>query len=285
MKNIKYITHACVERLKRHKSSDDIVIFLSGPTSKKTPLSILRSRDIIAVNGSAAYLIEKDITPLIYVLTDARFLLQRRDDFYKFSRSSRFTIVNADVYEAATEEDKRYLRENCLILRAFYKREKGGAAKKVKFLIKSRLHKNLLINIPWSKKGRLVGFSKDIALGYCSCHTVAYTAIQIAYSLQYSAIICSGLDLTNTCRRFYDESNNPMPSELSKDLPKILPFFIFMRASIPDINIFNLSDDTAISYDIIPFIQPDELEKNHYKNSRELHEKIDFERKANTFAN
>ena len=285
MKNIKYITHACVERLKRHKSSDDIVIFLSGPTSKKTPLSILRTRDVIAVNGSAAYLIENDITPLIYVLTDARFLLQRRDDFYHFSRSSRFTIVNADVYEAASEEDKRYLRENCLILRAFYKREKGGAVKKVKFLIKSRLHKNLLINIPWSKKGRLVGFSKDIALGYCSCHTVAYTAIQIAYSLQYSAIICSGLDLTNTCRRFYDESNNPMPSELSKDLPKILPFFIFMRANIPDINIFNLSDDTAISYDIIPFIQPDELENNHYKNSRELHEKNDFERKANTFAN
>lgn len=285
MKNIKYITHACVERLKRHKSSDDIVIFLSGPTSKKTPLSILQSRDIIAVNGSAAYLIENDITPLIYVLTDARFLLQRRDDFYKFSRSSHFTIVNADVYEAATEEDKRYLRENCLILRAFYKREKGGAVKKVKFLIKSRLHKNLLINIPWSKKGRLVGFSKDIALGYCSCHTVAYTAIQIAYSLQYSAIICSGLDLTNTCRRFYDESNNPMPSELSKDLPKILPFFIFMRANIPDINIFNLSDDTAISYDIIPFIQPDELEKKHHTNSLELHEKIDFERKANTFAN
>ena len=285
MKNIKYITHACVERLKRHKSSDDIVIFLSGPTSKKTPLSILRSRDIIAVNGSAAYLIENDITPLIYVLTDARFLLQRRDDFYKFSRSSRFTIVNADVYEAATEEDKRYLRENCLILRAFYKREKGGAVKKLKFLIKSRLHNNLLINIPWSKKGRLVGFSKDIALGYCSCHTVAYTAIQIAYSLQYSAIICSGLDLTNTCRRFYDESNNPMPSELSKDLPKILPFFIFMRVNIPDINIFNLSDDTAISYDIIPFIQPDELEKKHHTDSLELHEKIDFERKANTFAN
>ncbi|XDK46630.1 3-deoxy-D-manno-oct-2-ulosonate III transferase WaaZ [Kosakonia cowanii] len=76
-----------------------------------------------------------------------------------------------------------------------------------------------------------------------------------------------------------------MPSELSKDLPKILPFFIFMRANIPDINIYNLSDDTAISYDIIPFIQPGELETNNYKNSHELHEKIDFERKANTFAN
>lgn len=285
MKNIKYITHACVERLKRHKSSDDVVIFLSGPTSKKTPLSVLRTRDVIAVNGSAAYLIENDITPLIYVLTDARFLLQRRDDFYHFSRSSRFTIVNADVYEAAAEEDKRYLREKCLILRAFYKREKGGAVKKVKFFMKSRLHKSLLINIPWSKKGRLVGFSKDIALGYCSCHTVAYTAIQIAYSLQYSAIICSGLDLTNTCRRFYEERSNPMPSELSKDLPKILPFFIFMRANIPDINIYNLSDDTAISYDIIPFIQPDKLEKKQYKKDDGLHEKIDFERRANTFAN
>lgn len=51
-----------------------------------------------------------------------------------------------------------------------------------------------------------------------------------------------------------------MPSELSRDLFKILPFFRFMRDNVEDINIYNLSDDTAIQYDIIPFVKVSEIE-------------------------
>lgn len=269
MKHVKYITHADVQSLIEQKKSDDAIIFLSGPTSKKTPLSVLQSRDVITVNGSADYLLNNDIAPFIYILTDARFLHQRRDDFYRFSRGSQFTIVNTDVYEEATEEDKKYLRENCIILKAFYKREKGGFVKKIKLTLLSQLNRSLMIDVPFSKRGRLVGFSKDIAVGYCSCHTVAYTAIQIAYSLQYNRIICSGLDLTGTCQRFYDESNNPMPSELSKDLHKILPFFKFMSEKVPDMHIYNLSDDTAISYDIIPFLEMSDLDDVSSKKKME----------------
>ncbi|XTZ38271.1 3-deoxy-D-manno-oct-2-ulosonate III transferase WaaZ [Salmonella enterica] len=276
MNNIKYITHSDVHHLIEQKTSDDVVIFLSGPTSKKTPLSVLRSRDVIAVNGSAAYLLDNNIRPFIYVLTDARFLHQRRDDFYNFSRHSRFTVINTDVYEAASAQDKKYLREHCLILRAFYKREKGGIAKKLKFLILSAVHKKLLINVPWSKKERLVGFSKDIALGYCSCHTVAYTAIQIAYSLRYATIVCSGLDLTGNCQRFYTENSTPLPSELSKDLPKIIPFFRFMRESVPEMNIYNLSDDTAISYNFIPFIKAENFEQAATRNNLNATKEVVF---------
>lgn len=285
MVNIKYITHSEVQHLIEHRASGDVIIFLSGPTSKKTPLTILKNSDVIAVNGSASYLLDNNITPHIYVLTDARFLYQRRDDFYHFSKNSRFTIINADVYAAASDEDKAYLRENCLILKAFYKREKGGFTKKLKFVLLSRLYKNLLIKVPFSKRGRLVGFCKDIVLGYCSCHTVAYTGIQIAYSLQYSRIICSGLDLTGSCQRFYDESDNPMPSELRKDLPKILPFFRYMARMVPDINIYNLSDDTAIDYKIIPYISVDELEMSQSKKRVIFSENISFECKADSLAN
>lgn len=284
MKKIKYVTYSNVKHLIESRNSDDVIVFLSGPTSVNTPLSLLRNRDIIAVNGSAAYLLNNSIRPFIYVLTDARFLLQRRDEFYNSSRNSLFTIVNADVYEEASEEDKVYLREHCLILRAFYKREKGGVAKKIKLSIYSWIHKSLQIRVPWSQKRRLVGFSKDIVRGYCSCHTVAYTAIQIAYSLQYAAIVCSGLDLTNTCRRFYDESNNPMPSELSNDLPKILPFFRFMREQIADLHIYNLSHDTAIGYDIIPFINPHEVETLTHRVSSNFLAGKDYERGIDNFA-
>lgn len=139
---------------------------------------------------------------------------------------------------------------------------KGGFIKKIKLNILSQIHKELLISVPLSKRGRLVGFCKDISLGYCSCHTIAFAAIQIAYSLKYARIICSGLDLTGSCSRFYDENKNPMPSELSRDFYKILPFFRFMRDNVKDINIYNLSDDTAIQYDIIPFMKISEIEES-----------------------
>ncbi|HCT5820091.1 TPA: 3-deoxy-D-manno-oct-2-ulosonate III transferase WaaZ [Citrobacter sedlakii] len=280
MSNVKFLTRAGVQQLTDSRTSENVIIFLSGPTSRGTPLSLLRNNDVITVNGAAEYLLSNGITPFIYVLTDARFLLQRREDFYKFSRGSKFTFVNMDVYEAASEEDKCYMRAHCFILRAFYKREKGGFFKKLKLETLSRWNKKLLINVPVSKRGRLVGFSKDISFGYCSCHTVAYTAMQIAYSLGYDNTICSGLDITGSCARFYDESNNPMPSELSKDLVKILPFFKFMRAQVPDFQIYNLSDDTAIGYDIIPFIRPADVatlapKKSVLKKTLGLHDHAD----------
>lgn len=280
MSNVKFLTRAGVQQLTESRTSENVIIFLSGPTSRGTPLSLLRNNDVITVNGAAEYLLSNGITPFIYVLTDARFLLQRREDFYKFSRGSKFTFVNMDVYEAASKEDKCYMRAHCFILRAFYKREKGGLFKKLKLETLSRWNKKLLINVPVSKRGRLVGFSKDISFGYCSCHTVAYTAMQIAYSLGYDNTICSGLDITGSCARFYDESNNPMPSELSKDLVKILPFFKFMRAQVPDFQIYNLSDDTAIGYDIIPFIRPADVatlapKKSVLKKTLGLHDHAD----------
>lgn len=280
MSNVKFLTRAGVQQLTESRTSENVIIFLSGPTSRGTPLSLLRNNDVITVNGAAEYLLSNGITPFIYVLTDARFLLQRREDFYKFSRGSKFTFVNMDVYEAASEEDKCYMRAHCFILRAFYKREKGGIFKKLKLETLSRWNKKLLINVPASKRGRLVGFSKDISFGYCSCHTVAYTAMQIAYSLGYDNTICSGLDITGSCARFYDESINPMPSELSKDLVKILPFFKFMRAQVPDFQIYNLSDDTAIGYDIIPFIRPADVatlapKKSVLKKTLGLHDHAD----------
>ncbi|MCK2395135.1 3-deoxy-D-manno-oct-2-ulosonate III transferase WaaZ [Escherichia coli] len=283
MKNIRYIDKKDVENLIENKISDDVIIFLSGPTSQKTPLSVLRTKDIIAVNGSAQYLLSHNIVPFIYVLTDVRFLHQRRDDFYKFSQRSRYTIVNVDVYEHASKEDKLYILQNCLVLRSFYRREKGGFIKKIKFNILSQFHKELLIFVPLSKKGRLVGFCKDISLGYCSCHTIAFAAIQIAYSLKYARIICSGLDLTGSCSRFYDENNNPMPSELSKDLFKILPFFRFMRDNVEDINIYNLSDDTAISYDVISFIKFQDISREESKDK--TIKKLQYRTSTDSYAN
>lgn len=75
MKNIRYIDKKDVENLIENKTSDDVIIFLSGPTSQKTPLSVLRTKDIIAVNGSVQYLLSHNIVPFIYVLQMSAFYI------------------------------------------------------------------------------------------------------------------------------------------------------------------------------------------------------------------
>lgn len=73
MSNVKFITRAGVQQLIDSRTSDNAIIFLSGPTSRGTPLSLLQNNDVITVNGAAEYLLSNSITPFIYVLTDARF--------------------------------------------------------------------------------------------------------------------------------------------------------------------------------------------------------------------
>lgn len=198
--------------LLRKKTAEDCIIFLSGPTSRKTPLSLLRMEDVITVNGSVQYLLNNNVKPFLYLLTDIRFIILA-------------VIVNllSSTLMYTSRWRKKYIEENCLIIRPFYRREKGGVLKKIRFNFLKLVYKGLIISAPLSK--RVTGFCKDISISYCSCHTIAYTAIP--YSLKYSRIICSGLDLTGSCPRFYDESFSPIPSELSKDLFKILPFFPF----------------------------------------------------------
>ncbi|HDG1679934.1 TPA: 3-deoxy-D-manno-oct-2-ulosonate III transferase WaaZ [Kluyvera ascorbata] len=253
------ITTEDINEIKRHKTSENSIIFLSGPSSLKTPLSLLAASDVISVNGSTRYLLDNNIPSFLYVLTDSRFLLQRNADFREFVQNSKYTIVNGEVYDNASAEDKRFIDDHGFVIRSLYGREKGGFFKKLKFTLLAKRDKKILIDVPFSKKKRLVGFSLDISHGYCSCHTVAFAALQVAYSLDYKKIVHSGLDLVDNCARFYDEKANKQASELSRDLGKILPFYTFMRDNVPDINVYNLSDTTAISYDIIPFITPQDV--------------------------
>ena len=51
-----------------------LLFFFPAPLAK-TPLSVLQTRDVIAVNGSAQYLLSHNIIPYIYVLTDVRFYI------------------------------------------------------------------------------------------------------------------------------------------------------------------------------------------------------------------
>lgn len=165
MGSVNFITHADVLQLIAKRTAEDCIIFLSGPTSRKTPLSLLRMKDVIAVNGSVQYLLNNNVKPFLYLLTDIRFLHRRREDFYNFSRNSQFTIVNLDVYEQASVDDQKYIEENCLIIRSFYRREKGGFLKKIKFNILKRFIKHYLFQFLFRKEGDWLDFARISASG------------------------------------------------------------------------------------------------------------------------
>lgn len=67
MGSVNFITHADVLQLIAKRTAEDCIIFLSGPTSRKTPLSLLRMKDVIAVNGSVQYLLNNNV---IFVPSD-----------------------------------------------------------------------------------------------------------------------------------------------------------------------------------------------------------------------
>lgn len=160
MGSVNFITHADVLQLIAKRTAEDCIIFLSGPTSRKTPLSLLRMKDVIAVNGSVQYLLNNNVKPFLYLLTDIRFLHRRREDFYNFSRNSQFTIVNLDVYEQASVDDQKYIEENCLIIRSFYRREKGGFLKKIKLISSSGFIKHYLFQFLFRKEGDWLDFAR-----------------------------------------------------------------------------------------------------------------------------
>lgn len=237
----------------------NVIIFLSGPSAVKTPRELLASNDIIAVNGSASWLIENGIHPFIYMVTDIRFITSRESDFERSVELSDYCVINEDVYAKASAEKKKWLEEHCYIIHELYKREKAGPIKKLKFWLYCLRHPEVVMHVPLSRKKRILGFSKDISTGYCNCKTVAYACMQMAYSLGYEKIICAGLDLSGTFKRFYDKSASAtLVTELQQDLDKILPLFTFMRKQINP-PVYTLSLETSVPYEDIPLIDTEQL--------------------------
>ena len=237
------------------KQHPECLLFLSGPSALQVSEDVLRTKDIITVNGAPGYLLDNRITPFIYLVTDGRFPLQRLAEFKRYVEASRFTFINQEVYHSAPPSLQQWLVEHCFILKELYKREKSGPLKKLKYALFCARNPNVVMDVPFSRKGRIRGFSKDITLGYCNCKTVAYAAIQLAYSLNYDKIICAGFDLTEGGTRFYDQPEGEnLPSELVKDNAKIIAVLRFMKEKVNP-PVFTLSLVTTIPYDVIPLIK------------------------------
>ncbi|KAA8733189.1 lipopolysaccharide biosynthesis protein [Acinetobacter qingfengensis] len=94
-----------------------------------------------------------------------------------------------------------------------------------------------------------LGFSKNIYDGVFDYLTVAYTALQIIYTLNYSTIYLAGIDMNNFSQpRFYENQDNQQPTLLNIHTGTILQAFDVANTCFEKqhIRVFNLSLTSAI---------------------------------------
>ncbi len=240
----------------KDNTSNDCIIYLSGPSSLDTPLDILASTCVIGVNGSVGHLIENAIPVFAYVVCDGSFYKNRKNLFYKYVKYARYTFISENVLEMATEEEKQTLLKSCYLLKDLCK-SRGGPGRKIRYGFKTLTNSSVFIQCSFSKKNKIIAFSNDVSQGHFGSATVAFTALQIAITIGFERIIFSGLDLTGDCKRFYNDENE-QPTNLPNDLTFILDSFSFAKDKIKS-RVYNLSEKTAIPYDLIPYLDKNTL--------------------------
>ncbi len=237
----------------------DCVIYLSGPSSLYTPTKLLSSSCIISVNGSTGNLIDNAIPVFAYIVSDGSFYKNKKELFHKYSTYAKHTFISENVLEMATAEERKVLLQSCYLLKDLCK-SRGGFGRKIRYYFKSVMNKPVFIKCAFSRKNKTIAFSRDVSYGHFGSATVAFSALQLAITLRFERIIFSGLDLTGDCKRFYSEEQE-QPTTLPENLGFIVDSFSFAREKT-DARMYNLSTNTAIPYDIIPFIDKCTLVNN-----------------------
>lgn len=253
-----------IDRLIASRNGDVAIIFLSGPTSLNTPLSALRQYDTICVNGSADYLIINDITPFIYLVTDHNYFIRNTESFFHQAKAARHVVVSKELYDVAKHRySERLSALQPIIIHRACKSKKGGLKNYLKLKLKYRNCDMISYTAPLSKKGTIQGYSRDIRLGYFHTRTVAYAGIQLTETLGYKTVCFSGLDMTGSKGRFYEQKGSRLEkTSLDEDLDNILDGLSWMK-TFSKMKVFNLSNDTRVPYELVPFADSVEDTNDH----------------------
>lgn len=249
------ITQKTLIKIKQNISGD-CIIHLSGPSALKTPIELLHSKSVIAVNGSAGYLMKNNIKLFAYIVCDGSFYGNNKKAFHKYSRYANHTFISEDVINHATPKEKETLLNSCFVLKSICK-SRGGPGRKLRYFIKQAINKDIFIKCSTSRRAKTIAFSTNVAHGHFGSATVAFSALQIAISLNFDRVFMSGLDLVGACPRFYNEKQI-QPTNLPLDFEYILESFAFMKERY-HCHAFNLSTETSIPYEILPFMDPHKL--------------------------
>jgi Kdo-III transferase WaaZ len=196
------------------RPADSIVVVGAGPSLQEQCLNRLRERDVILTNGSLCLIAKSRIKPLAVFIEDEGFVLHSPELVLAIPDETHCFFTPA-VLRAICEIDPEHLGRWRVSLAEILHRP-----------IQSRLPRRAeLASRPFvvASEDCDVLFSMDCDLGFASCGTVAFCALQLAVQCAPRKIGLAGVDLAYFSRpRINETDGQRAPSHLQRRLPLIL---------------------------------------------------------------
>lgn len=219
--------------------ADRVNILASGPSIDTLDIAKITDQPAIFVNGSITLTQSYDfLQPVGYVITDPRFIKHNLalilNNYTGFCPLYMSDLVAEQLLIDAPEFLITYANNIFIIFpvkrpvlyRPIDTKELGFFKKLVtKLYHRPRLQH--FKNSPHHQIHKKIGVSFDIRYGFVEGGTVAYVALQLAFSLGFKNIHLYGIDLLNShTPRFYETVQNAAPSKLEQAVNnRIVPSF------------------------------------------------------------
>ncbi len=241
-------------------------VILSGPSVNLVDYTQLPDIAVMGVNGSIVLQDRFNIAFPLYCIIDRDFIHDRPDLVERIVGEDRLLFLPVDVL--------RYIYQSV-----------GVAGIRCRFCIIENLAERAFVRSPdpallrqWQSEGRDIevfdagiplGFSFDPNLGWFDADTVAYAALQVLVWGGARTIYFHGLDITGTpsVTRFYEyDGQHSTESRLERNFRRLIaPSF---AGAVPvlrqrGIAVYNLSGQSAIGPDIMPFKNWQKLNAKH----------------------
>ncbi|MBA1200661.1 lipopolysaccharide biosynthesis protein [Pseudomonas capeferrum] len=244
-------TAACSQEMLRsfetcHKTcKGPVIILASGQSARHFDLAHFPDVPVIAMNGSVSMLMGTPIKPFFYVCSDLDFPNQQPELYAWALQHSNNLLLWP---ERLQEHDIPPVTNR-------YPLFKARALSLEDWLGTGSLVRSWTF---WSKRGRSIGFSRNLSKGFFDARTVAYVALQLACHLGFSEVFLVGVDLDQSVGRFYETGQTGhSPCGLDQHWERrILPSLALMRQRVIDdrFQVYNLSATSRVPTSVIPKI-------------------------------
>lgn len=203
----------------------NVHILASGPSINSLNLHTLQNKPVMFVNGSLS--LSQSICfsqPVAYVVSDGRFIKHNLDIIITYYQGQCPFYITQTVAKQLAEDAPEFLvryQDKLYIVFAI-----DRSLQPSKHLAKrwfNKVHQKLCFTLkleqfrksPYYRIHDDIGVSLDIRHGFVEAGTVAFVAMQLAYSLGFNKIHLYGIDLLNSqTPRFYENTQNAAPSKL-----------------------------------------------------------------------
>lgn len=229
-----------------HKTSTGPVIILaSGQSARDFDLTHFPDVPVIAMNGSVSMLMDTEVRPFFYVCSDLDFPNQQPALYgWALQHSDNLLLWPERLQDDGLPPQARR-----------YPLSKARTVSLGDWLGTGALVRSWTF---WSKRGRSIGFSRDMEKGFFDARTVAYVALQLACHLGFSEVFLVGVDLDQSVGRFYESGHTGRsPCGLDQHWERrILPSLALMSQRVvhDGFRVYNLSATSRIPDTVIPKI-------------------------------